>query len=53
MDSNTNNIRDDLSATTTEEAHMMSANKLFLETGGLFKKTKVSTYANNLRKLTN
>jgi hypothetical protein len=36
MGSNTNNIRDDLSATTTEEAHMMSANKLFLETGGYY-----------------
>jgi hypothetical protein len=33
----TKNIRDDLSATTTEEAHMIPANKLFLETGGYFK----------------
>jgi hypothetical protein len=45
MGSNTNNIRDDLSASTSEEVHMISEIKLFLETGGLFilKKTKVST----------
>jgi hypothetical protein len=39
-DPNTVNIRDDLSATTTEEAHMIPANKLFLETGGYYFKEK-------------